>query len=206
MSVDLEKLDRTSSKEKVNVSSPQLIFVRGLPGSGKSFLSCTLARNLGAEHVSVIDPDTIVKDSEEYIDFTSNLTTNEPEVDPKFFPFRYLLFKSQQALESKKSVIWNQPFTELDGLRYTISSLVKFAESVNQHVNVIIIDIELTPEVVYARIERRINGGGHGPDLPTFQSFVSKFQESDTLGYKHLTVDGEKPLQTNINLILDRME
>ena len=115
-----------------NTPFPVLIFVRGLPGSGKSYVTNRLQKELG-EGVVVLDPDATDYDSKEYHEHTKVLT--EQDVNPALFAYRFLREKAYKAIEENKVVIWNQPFTNLEIFNKMIANLrIKADEhQVGQH-------------------------------------------------------------------------
>ncbi len=89
-----------------------VILVRGLPGSGKTYLSAELQKAIGEHQVVMLDPDATDYTSQEYIDHTNALTIDG--VDLALHPYRFLRCKAYKAIASKTMVIWNQPFTNLE--------------------------------------------------------------------------------------------
>src|SRR5690349_20447308 len=112
----METTDNTQSFQ--NISHPILVLVRGIPGSGKSFLVSEVEKRIGSEHVTILDPDQIDLTSQAYADFSKALT--DDGVDAKFHPYRWSRAKAYAGIESNKVVIWNQAFTNLDGFNKTI--------------------------------------------------------------------------------------
>src|SRR5687767_12616624 len=92
---------------------PALIMIRGLPGSGKSYLAKALKKALGEDKVVMLDPDSIDKNSKDYTQMAEALTSEG--VDEKLFPYRYSRGLAYKGIEQNKVIMWNQAFTNLDG-------------------------------------------------------------------------------------------
>lgn len=91
-----------------------LLLIRGLPGSGKSYVANVLKEELGNQIV-LLDPDATDYTSAKYKEF-SKLKTAEG-VDEKFHPYRFLREQAYRAIDNDQIIAWNQAFTNLDGLQ-----------------------------------------------------------------------------------------
>src|ERR1700733_10930100 len=115
-------MDETQEVTKKNrpqvIDGPVLLIIRGLPGSGKTYLAAALREALGANRVVMLDPDAIDYTSKTYAGHTHALTT--AGIEEKFHPYRFLRSKAERGITSQKIVIWNQPFTLPDGLERTL--------------------------------------------------------------------------------------
>ncbi len=156
-----------------------VVFIRGLPGAGKTFLAQKLQKEIG-DNCLVLDPDGIKNHSLEYQLFIKDLARREPHLSPKFFPYRFL--RNQALIHLKKGglVIWDQPWSNLNGLKVTIEYLTK---NLSQAPLVIIVELEIAPDKAYQRIRKRIESGGHGPSRTTFLQFVNRFRSVITSQY-----------------------
>jgi hypothetical protein len=106
----MDTLDSPMNKRTyTNLQHPLLIIVRGLPGSGKSYLAARLHKAFGEDAVVALDPDTIDLNSQEYRDHSAALTAEG--VDAMVHPYRFSLGKALQGITDHKIIIWNQPFT-----------------------------------------------------------------------------------------------
>src|SRR5437764_567996 len=105
---------------------PTLLMVRGLPGSGKSYLAMALSQALGQGNVVILDPDATDYNSPEYLELSKSLSAEG--VDEKFHPYRYLRSKAYKAIENNQIIIWNQAFTNLDCFNKTVANLQTYAE------------------------------------------------------------------------------
>jgi predicted ABC-type ATPase len=142
---------------------PILIIIRGLPGSGKSYLAHSLAETIGNENVELLDPDMIDINAEDYKKLVARLT--QDGVEEKFFPNRYLKAQSHSAIDLRKVIIWNQAFTLFDGFERTVANLVEHAASSGLKLPVIVVEVKPDPEVAKARVRTRALSGGHDVSL-----------------------------------------
>jgi len=188
-------------EERISPRCPQIIIIRGLPGSGKTSLAHQLTREIGSDIV-IVDPDSIETASSEYVEFVEQLVSEEPEIDSKIIPYRFLLNRATKALLEERVIIWNQPFSDLEGLDYTIKKLTKEMKNNGKNVTVLIVDIEISEEIAFTRNKDRILRGEHGPDKKTFLRFVHDFRFASNLGYNHLIVDGTATVDENARLLL----
>jgi len=187
-------------KEGLDRRNPRIIFIRGLPGSGKSTLAQELASLLG--NVSLLDPDHIDHNGVEYNDFVSVLRESFPSLDPRYFPYRFLLHKARRALTQGRDVIWCQPFSDKQGLLDTIEALGNYASGMNLKPDVTIIDIGVNPDTALSRVRARRSNGGHGPDEESFRNFVGRFcllsENSLPPGCRYLYINGEGDIGENV--------
>ncbi len=72
---------------KVQNDHPVMILVRGLPGSGKTYIAAELAKAIGLEGVVVLDPDEVDLEGKEYTEHIKQ--QNEEGVDPKLHLYRF---------------------------------------------------------------------------------------------------------------------
>src|SRR5258708_7038864 len=94
------------ASHEMSNSHGMIVFVRGLPGSGKTSLSFMVHDSFLDGRVGQIDPDLVDKNNESYIDFCRHLKLTNPDVDEKLYMYRYLLGKAKSLLSEAKIVIW----------------------------------------------------------------------------------------------------
>ena len=169
-------------------SHPTLIMVRGLPGSGKSYLTIALQTALGADNVVILDPDSTDYKSSEYLEHTKALT--EQDVDVKFHPYRFIRAKAHKAIEDHKILIWNQPFMDLDGFNKTITNLTTYAGERNIKLPFLVVEVEAPPHTAKERVDTRKSQGGHGPSDDTFARFVGQYASFADKGHDVIAVNG----------------
>lgn len=183
--------------------TPSLILIRGLPGSGKSYLTEELVRRLGKESVMVLDPDLIDMQSEEYLRLKQELKGEG--VEEKFHPNRYLCLQASRAIEAGKTVIWNQAFTHLGGLQRTIGRVQEYVSGHGINAPVLLIEVTIDPELAKARIAERSNSGGHDVPPENFQRFLDDYRSFANEGFNFVQINGEDDIEQSVQTILARL-
>jgi len=194
-------------REPNNTLEPRLIVIRGLPGSGKSTVASELQARMSNKTV-LVDPDALDKDSEEYKQFSENLVKSQPSVSEKVHPFRYLLHSAETALKNGNTVIWNQPFTDLDNLEYTIAHLEKQhqGEEQNKPLPVLVVNMEVDPEIAWDRVDKRQSSGGHGMTREKFDSYQTKLQTlNGQFQHQALHVRAEQPVEATVEQVMNHI-
>ncbi len=182
---------------------PTLVIVRGVPGSGKSYLTQALAESIGIDHVVVLDPDKIDKDGSEYRNFSDSLTAEG--VDAKFHPFRFLRQRAYDGIPQNKTIIWNQAFIDLNGFQITVDRLQTFAKGHSLELPLLVVEVEISPETARSRIDARVAAGGHDVPAEALDSFVSNYESFAQYGYGTVTVNGENPINESVSAILEKL-
>lgn len=183
----------TKEAERIYVKSPLLVIFRGIPGCGKTILNQEVQKRvMNATSIETIDPDLIDKNDSRYGIFITYLRESELDLEDRHYLYRYLLDKATKALKNGKVVFWDQPFTDLEGLAYTIRRIIKnVVNSGGPETKVLIVDIETPRDKALERIRRRKENGGHGPTTQTFLNFVGSFRTSEDLNYARISVSGD---------------
>ncbi len=166
-----------------------VVFIRGIPGSGKSYLAAELQKIIDHDKLVVLDPDATDYTSHEYTEHTRSLA--QEGVDPKLHAYRFLRAKAYKAIEDGKIIIWNQPFTSLEIFDKVTKRLTDHAISHNCDIAILVVEVEVDPKVASQRVTHRKHTGGHGPSDTIFDRFVSDFASFEGHGYDVLKVDGE---------------
>ncbi len=176
--------------------------VRGLPGSGKSFLSEAVAKEIDPENVLILDPDTINLNNKTYQSFSSELT--KEGLDEAIHPFRWSRKMACDAVVEGKIVIWNQPFT----IRGIFDRLVLFirnhAEENGIDLPVLLVEIDIDHDKAKRRIADRKQAGGHGPTDRTFARRADEY-ESFADDYETVTLHGENDINQSVKMVLDAL-
>ena len=180
---------------------PVLVIVRGLPGSGKSYLTTELQKQIGLDFAVALDPDATDYSSDEYLSFSTDLV--KQGVDEKLHPYRYLRSNAYKAVLSGKVIIWNQAFTNQDLLRRTIVNLQTFASEHGIELPTLIIEVEIDPSIAKERIASRVKQGGHDVDSETFERFMNDYTSFSDSGYETVTVNGSDNVSASATLIRD---
>lgn len=188
-----------------DLHGPMLVLIRGLYGSGKTYLANTLQGMIGADKVVLLDPDTIDLGSSAYQAHTAALT--EQGVEEKFHPYRFLLARMHDAILAHKIIFWNQPFSDLGGFQRTIENARNFAAEHNLPLPVVLVEVETSPEVAKARLAERKARGGHGPSLDRFESHVQTFASFAGQGTDAtIAVSGEDDVALSAAKVIQRLQ
>ncbi len=184
--------------------NPTLIIIRGVPGSGKSYLAVALQESIGSEKVIILDPDKIDQNGTEYKEFSSSLTAEG--VDTKFHPYRYLRLKAYEAITGHKIIIWNQAFMDLKGLQVTTDRLQTYASEHATQLKMLVVEVEINADAARARIAERVAQGGHDVSDDAFAGFVSKYESFSEKGYHTVSVSGEGNVAASVSSITQALE
>lgn len=194
----------------IEVPHPVIIFVRGLPGSGKSFLTTQLQKTLvhDGDDVLVLDPDAIDFDSEKYAQHVNKLT--HKGVNPSLFAYRFLRGQAYEAIADRRIVIWNQPFTNLDIFHKMVANLRLQASEHKLDLPILVVEVEIDPASAKERVNTRKSQGGHGPSDSTFNRFTQDYRSFHDAGYDTISVRGDdeisKSVQNVVNALTSMLE
>lgn len=188
----------------MSTNTSALILVRGLPGSGKSHLAAALADALGADKVTMLDPDKIDYDSKEYHELCEALA--KEGVDKIYFPNRFLKATGYKGIDEGKVIIWNQAFTLWDGLNRSINSLKEYAAGLGIDLPVLIVEVEISPETAKQRIADRVNAGGHDVSGERFDRFIDEYESYAGRGLNTVSVSGEQDVAKSVEAVLDALK
>jgi len=178
--------NQTIEERKLAFLKPHLLIIRGVPGSGKTSLAKEIQKRLGLESSVVIDPDEIDKQSPNYRSFIEDLKSNSPDIDESIYPYRFLLSRAKKAIELGTTVVWDQPFTVLDGLKYTTGTLTAHAKDLGISLSVIIVELQIPKEEAIKRINKRESEGGHGLTVDQINFFFEKYSTAEGFGFTTL--------------------
>jgi predicted ABC-type ATPase len=197
MSTDAKNDDRANEFQILN--HPILVIIRGLPGSGKSYLTAALQKSIGDKKIVALDPDSIDQTRKEYSDFSKILTSEG--VDTKFHLYRFSRSKAYDAIRSHKIIIWNQPFINFDGFKKTIDNLQAYAIEHDTHLPLLVVEVETDEDTAKKRIVERKKLGGHGPSEDVFARFVSQYQSFSQKGHDVITVRGHGGITESVGIV-----
>jgi predicted kinase len=184
----------------IQFDHPVVIFVRGVPGSGKSHLTDALQEALPRDRVVILDPDATDYDSEAYAQHVA--TMKAEGTDEKLFPYRFLRAQAYDAIASNKVVVWNQPFSNIDMFHRIVGRMHEQAENVGTKLSILIIEVEVPAETAKARIADRKANGGHGPSDTTFERFLSDHKSLADTDYNTVAVRGDDDVQKSVSIVL----
>lgn len=185
------------------IVGPILIVVRGIPGSGKSYLAAALASALGEERVIVLDPDAIDYDSAEYA--AHEKTLRHEAVDEALFPYRFLRERAYRAIGHGKIIIWNQPFTNLEIFKKMIGRLRDRAAECGTDLPVLVVEVELEPSMARTRVDSRKQDGGHGPSADTLSRRISDYRSFEDDGFQTLTIQGDDDIKASVSSVIQAL-
>lgn len=185
-------------------NTPAIVIVRGLPGSGKSFLVEATCNMLPSHSFVVLDPDAVDYEGEEYTRFSESLRADA--VDEKLYPYRYLRQKAYGGLLDGKVVVWNQAFTHQDILDRTIKNLVQYGKDHEfENIAVLIVEVAVDPRVARRRLEERKGAGGHVVTEDAMVRFVRDYATFAAYGYEILSIDGSSNIRASAQKLANRI-
>lgn len=149
-----------------------ITLIRGLPGSGKTMLGKTMVMNY-PDAVLYLNPDEVDVNSADFCAFLESDSHRPASIRTKLY--RYNLQLAMSATRTGVDVIWDQPWSRVDGLVYTIDEI----KSVAPESAVSLIEVHIEPEEATRRVRERIANGGHGPSEETMDRFIQEFGEID---------------------------
>ena len=158
--------------------SPVLLFIRGLPGSGKSTISETLAKNINGK---VIDPD-LLKTIGSKSDRSERLRKSTICIE-----------EAKKYINKGYLVIWCQPFRKIQNIKL-LTKLLGLT-----HSDSVLIEIVIPDELSWKRSKVKFNN-----DRKLFDDFISKYLRTPSVyEIPTLTLNGEEELSHNVNRVLN---
>lgn len=183
---------------------PVLVLMRGLPGSGKSYIADKLVRLFPADDIVVVDPDRTNYESAEYKEMCERL--KEEGVDEKFYPYRFVRAQAHAGIEAQKIVVWTQAFTNLDGFQKTIINLASHAKQHGLALPVLVVEVDIDPETAKSRVAERVERGGLDVPEERFDKFINEYRSFEDEGYDTLRLDGAAHADEKAQLLKTRIE
>lgn len=182
---------------------PTLVVVRGVPGSGKSYIATELQRKIGDDKIVLLDPDTIDYESDAYRAHCKNQAAEG--VDPLLYAYRFLRGQAYEAIEQHKVIVWNQPFTNVDIFHKMIQRLKDHAAEHNTILTILIVEVSIDLAVARRRVEQRKRDGGHGPSEQTLNKRFQDYRSFAGLGFRVISVHGEQAVNVSVETVLAAM-
>lgn len=187
-----------------NLTTPVALLIRGLPGSGKTYLAGEIKKAIGAEKVVMLDPDATDYQSQEYQDHVKTLTTEN--VDASLHAYRFLRGKAYAGIAEHKIIIWNQPFTNLEIFNKMAGRLRDQAAEHDTSLPILVVEIEIDSVMAKQRVDKRKNAGGHGPSDDTFERFARDYKSFASDGYCTVTTNGAGDISQSVQTVLAALE
>lgn len=178
---------------------PIAILVRGLPGSGKTYIATKLQEKLGNDQVVMCDPDGIDTNSKEYREHVKTMV--DEGVDDSLHLYRFSRARAYKGIEDNKIIIWNQPFTNLEIFNKMVGRLTDHATTHSKHLPILVVEVEIEPAKAKARVEARKNAGGHGPSEEIWKRFVNDYKSFAPNGYNTVTVYGDEEVSESVSKV-----
>jgi predicted ABC-type ATPase len=191
------------SLDYTKLSHSIVILIRGLPGSGKSYLAARLQTAIGKDNVVMLDPDAIDYDSDEYHAHVKQQLAEG--VDPKLHAYRFSRNKAYQGIEDHKIVLWNQPFTNLEIFRKMTDRFKEHAAEAGTNISIIVVEVTTDAAIAHKRVAERKQAGGHGPSDATFTRFNQEYTSAKSEGYDVIQVDGRSDVDESVKAILAKL-
>lgn len=180
-----------------------LVFVRGIYGSGKSYLTRALERAL-RDDVVVLDPDAIDYESQTYKKHVEQQI--EEGVEAALHAYRFLRARAYDGISNHKIIIWNQPFSNLEIFQKMIGRMQDHAAEQHVSLAILIVEVELDPALARERVTGRKQRGGHGPSDETFTRLVNDYASFSHLGFKTVSVDGGGDVNASVSSVLSAIQ
>lgn len=180
------------------------MLVRGLPGSGKTYVARALQAALGKNRTVILDPDDIDKESAVYKEHSAKLTAED--VDEKFHPYRFLRAQAYSGITAGKIIIWTQAFTSLDGFNKTILNLQNYASDHGTQLPLLIVEVDVSHDAAKERATEREAQTGRSVPEEAFARFIRDYRSFASEGFNTVTVHGEDDVNTSVKTIMKALE
>jgi aminoglycoside phosphotransferase family enzyme/predicted kinase len=178
---------------------PVIWVVCGLPASGKSTMAAALGKSLGLE---ILRSDAVRKQLLELPVETAVIQPFEEGIysrEVNALTYARLLLQAQDQIAGGRSVILDATY----GSSRQRREVLRLAQ--DSDANVLFIECSARPDILIERLRRRENGPSvSDARVQHFQQLRQRFEPLiDIRDELHLRVNTEKPLQQNLNRILN---
>lgn len=152
-----------------------ILFIRGLPGSGKTTFASFLSQKF---KFKVIDPD-LFED-----------LYKKSERSERLRKYELCLAVAKEFLDEGFNIVWCQPWRKLPNLVTTRKSLCK-----DKNYKTLLLDITIPVNLSWDRSKTKFNN-----DTALFNAFISKDTPLTHLSnFEILQIDGTKDFKENLN-------
>jgi len=161
-------------------------------------------------HCQLLDPDLVVRTSEEYAKFINKLDISIPE---RRHVYRYLLEKAVADIKAQKDIIWAQPWRRISGIETTVKNLCcKTSRSElsydidletilkNGWFKTYVIECLTNLIDTKMRIKQRYLSGSHSWSGEEIDDYISK-HEQFSLPIPYLKIVGTNNISENVTTI-----
>lgn len=184
------------------LQQPILVLIRGLPGSGKSYVAAALQQAIG-DGVIALDPDATDYKSQAYKDHVEKLTSEG--VDASLHAYRYLRSQAHSGIINSKLILWNQPFTNREIFQKMIAGLQAYAIDAQKDLQILVVEVITNQTEAKNRVTARKQAGGHGPSDNTFSRFSEDYTSFADEGFLTISVHGQGDVQESVSVILQAL-
>jgi predicted kinase len=188
------------SAQPYNPHGPALLLIRGLPGSGKSYLARALRDYFGPDRVLLLDPDATDYNGTSYAVHVQSMEAQG--IEAKFHPYRFLRGQAETAIATRKIVIWNQAFTLLGGVQRTVDHLQDVAASHDLLLPTLIVEVAIDHETAKARVAARASDGGHDVSPEAFERFISDYRSFADEGFNTIGLQGTDNIEAMVSAVV----
>jgi thymidylate kinase len=188
------------------IKRPYAIIIRGMPGSGKTYLAMALKKALGEDTVVLLDPDATDYDSPEY---KAHVAAQIAEgVDPKLHAYRFLRAQAYIAIEDHKIFIWNQAFTNLEIFNKMVARFHEHAAEFKVELPILVVEIEIDPENAKTRIRNRQRTKAYGGADAELLKRIDDYQHITFAGegFETVVVHGESNVEKSVKSIMEALK
>ena len=185
------------------MNNSTLIIVRGLPGSGKSYLADRLSQKFTDTEVVLLDPDATDYQSLDYARHVQQQLRDG--VAAPLHAYRFLRSQAYDGIAAGKTIIWNQPFTNLEIFNKMVTNLRAQADLHKTKLIILVVEVVIDPDVAKQRVKQRIISGGHGPSDATFDRFTTDYKSFVDAGFNTVTIPGNDDIDQSVMAVLSSL-
>lgn len=184
--------------------NPTLILIRGIPGSGKSYIAKQLVREIGEKMCVLLDPDATDYDSQQYKNYSARIGTEG--VDHKLHPYRFLREQAYVGIKEGKYIVWNQAFTNREVFHKMVDGMQAYAAAHGRKLSVLVVEVPIDTVTAQQRIASRVLGGGHDVPADRFITFAANYKSFDDDNFTIVKVNGTEPAAESVASILSAID